>query len=203
MLWLIPICFAIASYFWLDAPLALFIHAHVPKLFIYKIASLTIAPLIHLFSFSLLTLISLTKRLRPYLPLCLHFFILIVTIFAITGTLKIIMGRARPDFFIPTGFYGFRFFEGFVHNFRSFPSSHAAAAFGLAYLWSKLKHKHSLNIYFLAILLTSTRLLLRCHFLSDILAGAMVGILSAKFSLLSIKQIGQVLHLSDKRLNDS
>lgn len=155
-------------------------------------ASLSITPEFYLILSAVLALIFRKKRF-------IHFLTLTLTIFFITGVLKIVVGRARPDFFINTGFYGCSFFEGFHHNFRSFPSSHAAIAFGIAYLLNK----RSLILYLIAALLTSSRLLLSAHYLSDVVAGALIGILAAKLAPFLTKKIGQVLHLSDPRLKDS
>lgn len=190
MKWFLALLAMFISYYLIDPKLALFLHKH--NLFIFKILSYFIAPFLHLSLWGFLTLCAL--RARKHLPLCLHFLVMIGTFMFIAGILKITLGRARPDFFIQTGFYGFSFFEGFSNSFRSFPSSHAAVAFGTAYLWLQLKKQ---NLYLFAIVLTSSRLFMGEHYLSDVIAGGMLGIFTAQFSLFLTKKIEQAICLLD------
>ena len=79
-----------------------------------------------------------------------------------------------------------------IENFRklivppdkySFPSGHTAAAFVMASVFSFVFPIFSALLYFLASLIGFSRLYLRVHYPTDILAGCLLGILSAKFSL--------------------
>lgn len=65
----------------------------------------------------------------------------------------------------------------------SFPSGHTAAAFVMASVFSFVFPLFCTILYFLASLIGFSRLYLRVHYPTDILAGCLLGILSAKFSL--------------------
>lgn len=57
----------------------------------------------------------------------------------------------------------------------SFPSSHAGVAFGAALILSRVDKKRSLLYYCLAIIISCSRIYLGCHYLGDVLAGAVIG----------------------------
>ncbi len=65
----------------------------------------------------------------------------------------------------------------------SFPSGHTAAAFVMAILFSLRFSILSPWLYLLAILIGISRIYLRVHYLTDIIAGALLGILSANLSI--------------------
>ena len=76
--------------------------------------------------------------------------------------LKRVVGRARPD--------GER-----RRSNSSFPSSHAANAFALAWVLGT-RWRRGIPIFFaLALLVAFSRLYLNRHFLSDVVAGAFIG----------------------------
>jgi len=181
----------------MDLSLSLWIHEHIPPLSCFKFASILIAPANWIILWIILSVICFHKSLQKHLPFCLQFLAMMLLAFGLAGILKIVVGKARPDYFFETGFYGYLPFHGFSHAFRSFPSSHSATAFGLVTLFVILKHPRwwiSLILYLFAISLAASRLFLECHYLSDVLAGAFLGISCA----LIIKKIGQVIHLPDQ-----
>lgn len=65
----------------------------------------------------------------------------------------------------------------------SFPSGHTAAAFVMAIIFSTHFSVLSTWLYILAILIGISRLYLRVHYPTDIVAGAVLGIISANTSL--------------------
>ena len=65
----------------------------------------------------------------------------------------------------------------------SFPSGHTAAAFVMASVFSFQFPAISIALYFFSALIGFSRLYLRVHYPTDILAGCLLGILSGKFSL--------------------
>ena len=172
------------------------IHNHIHLFHVYKALSFIIAPIPHLALSSILVTATFHKRLRHRLEPFLRYLLTVLIFMFIAGVLKIALGRARPEFFIKTGFYGFSFLEGRHSYFRSFPSSHAATAFALIYL---LRGKW--YWYLSTILCVSSRLLLGEHYLSDVIAGGMLGIFAAKMSFFGIKKIEQAIHLLDLKLN--
>jgi len=64
-----------------------------------------------------------------------------------------------------------------VHSLHSFPSGHAATAFGIFLMLTMITRMHSLHILWilLAVLTAFSRVYLSQHFLADILAGALIG----------------------------
>lgn len=65
----------------------------------------------------------------------------------------------------------------------SFPSGHATASFVMAYLVSFFFPAFSLAMYIWAILIAFSRVLLRVHYVSDILAGMFLGTGIGMFTL--------------------
>lgn len=65
----------------------------------------------------------------------------------------------------------------------SLPSGHTAAAFVMAYLLSEFFPSFTVLVWCWAGLIGLSRVLLGVHFLSDIAAGAMLGIFSAQLAL--------------------
>ena len=190
MNWIFAFLATLLSYLFIDQKLALLIHEHIHLLPIYKALSFIIAPIPHLALSAILTAFALHPRFRKYLKPFARYFVTVLIFMFIAGLLKIALGRARPEFFIKTGFYGFSFMEGHHSYFRSFPSSHAATAFALIYL-CRCKWYWYLSL----TLFVCSRLLLGEHYLSDVIAGGMLGIFATKMSFLVTKKIEQVIHL--------
>lgn len=65
----------------------------------------------------------------------------------------------------------------------SFPSGHTTAGFLMAYIVAHLLPAFALPMYLWALLIALSRILLRVHFVSDILAGMLLGTGIAMFSL--------------------
>jgi membrane-associated phospholipid phosphatase len=198
MRWLFCLLLSIVSYLFIDKELAIYLNQGIPSLEIFKVFSLLIAPLPHLILWSLLTASALHPFFRKHLKPFSSVLLTVLIYMFIAGVLKIVIGRARPDFFIKNDFYGFSFFEGYHSYFRSFPSSHAATAFALAYLSSKRVS------YLLASILVTSRLFLREHYLSDVILGGMLGIFSAKLVLqYGLNKIEQAMKLARSILKRS
>ena len=60
-------------------------------------------------------------------------------------------------------------------NRYSFPSLHAARVFMLTFITSGFYHKITLPMLLLAMVISFSRIYLKRHFLSDVIAGAIVG----------------------------
>ncbi len=80
--------------------------------------------------------------------------------------LKRAVGRARPDG------------ERRPSN-ASFPSSHAANAFAVACVLARRWRRAAPAFFVLALLVAASRMYLNRHFLSDVVAGAVIGIACA------------------------
>jgi len=107
------------------------------------------------------------------------FFSVLVAVL-ITEVLKFVIGRSRP-------FVGGRadafYFEHFTQNpaFASLPSGHATTAFALAFAVSALWPRTIVAMAAYAILICVSRVVLLAHHPSDVVAGALVGVIGAMF----------------------
>ncbi len=80
--------------------------------------------------------------------------------------LKRAVGRTRPD-------------GEHRHSNSSFPSSHAANAFALAWVLGARWRRGVPVFFLLAALVAFSRMYLNRHFLSDVVAGALIGVICA------------------------
>lgn len=91
--------------------------------------------------------------------------------------IKVITGRHRPSELLEKGLYGFDFFH-LDRALTSFPSGHTATAFALAtaigYLWPR----YSATVWIFALSIGISRIAISAHYPSDVLAGALTGVLS-------------------------
>jgi hypothetical protein len=110
----------------------------------------------------------------------------IVLAHVITGTVKVVVGRARP-FVSRDNARNFKFFRGLKDDdYRSFPSGHATAAFAFASLisaetshwWPDTRWVVGPVMYGAATLTGVSRMYNNQHWASDVLAGAAVGTLA-------------------------
>ena len=144
------------SYFFLDRELLPLIgKSHRP---LFRGVSSLISPPIHLAIWGGAFLIARLKQSRWTLPL---FEIIIAQCLSIAfaRVFKILIGRARPEFFLKKGVYGFYGFEWSGH-YHSFPSGHALMAFTLATSLSLIFPRLRFLFYSLATLLSLSRLFL-------------------------------------------
>lgn len=91
-----------------------------------------------------------------------------------SSLIKNILGRARPKLFDTLGPFEFQPFT-FDYDFASFPSGHATTicALGacLAILWPRWRAL----LFALAACVAATRFLIGSHYISDVMAGGMLG----------------------------
>jgi membrane-associated phospholipid phosphatase len=96
----------------------------------------------------------------------------------VTQLLKWVIGRGRPFVGGKANPFNFEPFNG-TETYFSLPSSHAVAAaalaFGVAAIWPRARW--FAVIY--AVIIAATRLVLLAHHPSDVVAGAVVGVLGA------------------------
>ena len=97
---------------------------------------------------------------------------------AANSTLKVAAGRARPAFTQDAGWHGLR--TGYKYN--SFPSGHTAAT--TAFFGALVFARRRVGLWLLPIplLIAFSRIYLNAHYLSDVVGGALVGILAALVS---------------------
>jgi membrane-associated phospholipid phosphatase len=91
--------------------------------------------------------------------------------------IKYIGGRARPKLYFSEQLFGFDFFH-WQYAWTSFPSGHSATAFSVAMLLSILYPRWRYAAFFSALLIAFSRIFLSQHYISDVVAGSFLGILS-------------------------
>ncbi len=105
---------------------------------------------------------------------------LLLIVYVISGiaaqVLKHLFGRARPRITEHLMFAG----PSLSSGYDSFPSGHAAVMFCVAYVFSRLYPKYMMFFYGLAVIVGVERVLSHSHFPSDIIGGAVVGLIIAK-----------------------
>jgi membrane-associated phospholipid phosphatase len=111
----------------------------------------------------------------------LQFLFFAVLVPVLTGeVIKWIVGRGRPFVGGKADAFNFAPFVGTEAN-SSFPSSHAIVGFALAFAVSALWPQARAAMMVYAILIAASRLVLLAHHPSDVVAGALVGIVGAMF----------------------
>lgn len=169
---------ALVSYLYVDYPLAKFL-CKLPRPCKTLIATLSLlaCPKLHLFLWPVCFALSFQLSfLKEYRRLFLHAVLAIGMIMLLLGLLKMSVGRPRPDFSLATGI-----FEREVwtkdSTYLSFPSSHAAAAFGLLFLSLPLFPLRSRFLLYtlLSSVLALTRVALLRHYFSDVAIGGLLG----------------------------
>ncbi|HEY6578191.1 MAG TPA: phosphatase PAP2 family protein [Rhizomicrobium sp.] len=101
----------------------------------------------------------------------------------ILHTIKIVVGRRRPRDELELNLYGFRPFA-FDLRSDSFPSGHALTIFCVAVLLSAVAPKLAPLWFAVAVWLALTRALLNSHFVSDVLMGAGIALVTTREILL-------------------
>jgi membrane-associated phospholipid phosphatase len=98
----------------------------------------------------------------------------------VTEVLKYSVGRGRPFVGGEANAFHFSHFAG-NPAYYSFPSGHATTAFALAFAVSALWPQARFAMAVYAAIIAATRLVLLAHHPSDVVAGALVGIIGALF----------------------
>ena len=105
------------------------------------------------------------------------FYILVVGI--VTQVLKHIIGRPRPNHTNFEDSFGFNFFT-FDSNFHSFPSGHSSTIFIICFILVATFPKLKYFFYLLASVIALSRVVVGAHFFTDIVAGAILALISFK-----------------------
>jgi membrane-associated phospholipid phosphatase len=171
---------SISSYYFLDLPIALFASLSPSYLIFISFIITTLAtPFSHLFLWGGLSFLGWTRKWnKEFTYKAFQLFFICSFILFLAGILKISVARARPELFLNNGIYGFCF--GCSGNqYRSFPSSHTAIAFGLAWFWKIFSSKKIFYPYVLASIIGLSRILTNQHYISDVFTGAFIGIFTA------------------------
>ncbi len=107
-------------------------------------------------------------------------YVFFAVLFAVltSEVLKHIIGRSRP--FVGGDANAF-YYQHFAGNtaFESLPSGHATAAFALAFAVASVWRKATLIMFVFAVLICISRVILLAHHPSDVVAGALTGVVGA------------------------
>ena len=177
---LIALLLIIVSYFYADQPTAQWCRVHLTHsekeifLFITQFGESTF----YLIGFAILALLFhfyWKNALRANQSLFLFASVAVSGI--IVDIVKIIAGRYRPSELFEKGLYGFDFFH-LDRALTSFPSGHTTTAFALAaaigYLWPR----YSAFAWLFALCVGISRIAITAHYPSDVIGGALTGVLS-------------------------
>jgi membrane-associated phospholipid phosphatase len=91
---------------------------------------------------------------------------------------KWIVGRGRPFVGGKADAFKFEHFAG-TEAYASFPSAHAITSFALAFAVSAVWPRARVPMILYAVLIAGSRLVLLAHHPSDVVAGAVVGVVGA------------------------
>lgn len=95
----------------------------------------------------------------------------------IVNIFRFLAGRYRPEMWFAQGAYGFEFWQ-IKSTALSFPSGHTTTAFALAMVLIIFWKRFWLFFVFWAALIAASRVIITAHFLSDVMAGAYLGLFS-------------------------
>jgi undecaprenyl-diphosphatase len=96
----------------------------------------------------------------------------------LVAIVKRLIGRARPYVFETTGPFDYTPFH-WRAEFASLPSGHGTTAFATAFALGALYPRLRAPLWGFAMLIALSRVALAAHYPSDVLAGALAGILGA------------------------
>jgi len=167
------------SYVLLDRPLSLFcqnLNPDVMKVFGW-ITELGISTG-YLIGFAVLFVYFKFLRRRPLAAnRALFFFTAVALSGIIINLIKPVVGRLRPKMLFQADLYGFEPFRiGYEYN--SFPSGHATTVFALAAALALVYPRWRLPLFGFAAVVGVSRIVIGSHYLSDVLAGAYMGIMT-------------------------
>lgn len=120
----------------------------------------------------------------------------------IAQVLKYFVIEARPAVYLKDSSYQYFIDDVTLHNLHAFPSGHTASAFALAAVLSFATVNKTYSILFLslAILVGYSRIYLAQHFIDDVLAGAVIGLLSGIISWIFFERTFKHLLRSPRNL---
>lgn len=93
---------------------------------------------------------------------------------AATG-LQVLFGRARPHVYFERGIYAFHPLS-LTPDFWSFPSSHSAVSAAMAAAFSGFLPSYRFTFFFVATLVSASRIAAGYHYMSDTIGGMLLGI---------------------------
>jgi len=180
------ILITIIFYNWVDVPTIYWVRKNVNTPVLIHLAQLCqwIFSVVHWLAMGVLSgLVGLYFKFAQKNPkrakAWFFFTTVIFTAFLLTFVTKFICARYRPIELLHHGVYGFHYFSH-LHVLNSMPSGHAAMAFSACYAISRMVRQYWATIawFIVALLITLSRLIILAHYPSDLIVGAVIGIMS-------------------------
>ena len=118
------------------------------------------------------------RRIWSWTGKCSCFvFLAVILSGLVVNIIKIFVGRARPSQYFEFGYYGFNP-PGFDYAFKSFPSGHACTIMAIALCICFFTKRYQTLVLLLGSFLALSRVMLNAHFLSDVIAGGIVAVVT-------------------------
>ncbi len=200
-IFIFSIIFIAISYFFIDVSLVLFIHSNgVNKYFLFKLFThIPDAIVAVIIIYVILFPFAYKKKKENKLFYMLFLATLSVSLSAqINHILKYVFGRYWPDTWIDgnpslivNNLYGFNFFHKGT-SYSSFPSGHSVVTFSFFTICILFYPKYKIYFFIPMVFLALGQVSMHYHFLSDVVAGACIGLCVSKLicnysSTLSVK----------------
>ena len=151
--------------------------------------------LIAFFSFIVchfLSKINIFKKYRDNIKKIQFFnFLLFLSILSsgiLTQLIKHVVGRPRPSVLNLQSEFGLKFFT-FDSSFHSFPSGHTSTIFAVALVVSLMAPKLKYFFYFLAIIVSFSRIVVSEHYITDLIGGVAAALIGFKFSKIILSKL--------------
>lgn len=112
--------------------------------------------------------------LDPILRALIVVFVIVATAGLADDLLKVFLGRARPFMWLAGDTSGFHLFR-FKAQFNSFPSGHTTTSFAAAVAFGALFPRLRVGFFLMAMVIGISRIVQDVHYLSDVVAGAALG----------------------------
>ncbi len=167
----------VLSYYFVDIPVALFCR----KLDLHTLQVFELITKLGISTWYLVVSLLLFFLFRFYLQKTLYanralLFFTAVALSGIAAVLaKLVLARYRPKLLFENGLYGFDLFR-VAYEYNSFPSGHVATIFSVASILALFLPKYRIYFFALTIAVALSRIALTAHFVSDVIAGACIGI---------------------------
>ena len=132
--------------------------------------------------------------------------LMVLSSYALSGiiaqVLKYYIIEARPAVFLKDTSYKYFIENVTLHNLHAFPSGHSASAFAMAAVLSFALKNKKYSVFFLAVavIVGYSRIYLAQHFPDDVLAGALIGFVSAIFCWIFFNKFFST-ELTSKKIN--
>jgi len=107
---------------------------------------------------------------------CIYLFLAVAIPGILNDVVKLLVGRPRPTVEV-----GHLSPFSFGYDFQSFPSGHAAVAFGLAFGVAALWPRWRWPMLLFAAAVAASRIVLDAHYLGDVIASALLALLAVRW----------------------